>query len=454
MIREHVSARSWLAVAGAIVGMAIITFSKPVAGNAVPLNPLLGNLLALLAALLASLYTLAARRLRQRVPLVPFMLIVHASGSVFLIIIIALTGTNVAHYSPQTWLGLLLLGLIPTLLGHSLLTYAVGHLRAFVVNAAILGEPVGATIMAAIFLNEAASWQTLAGRRADHCLHPVYYSGTTRSRGGNRDGNRMNPPPIIDVSHLSFHYDDQPVLEDVSFQVQPGEFLGVIGPNGGGKTTLLRILLGLEKGYTGTRPRLRRRSAPRPHLAAARGRRAAEPRLPAALPDPRARNRGTGNLRLRRPEAEVCPSAARGWRKRCACGCGRPLPTGRCGSSPAGRSSGSLWRGRSRRGPNCCFWMSRRWASMRTGQDLLLEWISRWRKETGLTVILVTHDIGVIAPLADKLACLSRRLHFHDRPERLTGEAIEKAYGCPAELLFHSPHALPHVVLGEHKHTS
>jgi drug/metabolite transporter (DMT)-like permease len=163
LIREHVTARSWLAIAGAILGMAIITFSKPVAGNVIPLNPLFGNLLALLAALLASLYTLAARRLRQRVPLVPFMLIVHTSGSIFLIAIIALTGTNIAHYSPQTWSGLLLLGLIPTLLGHSLLTYAVGHLKAFVCNAAILGEPVGATIMAAIFLNEAASWQTLAG---------------------------------------------------------------------------------------------------------------------------------------------------------------------------------------------------------------------------------------------------------------------------------------------------
>jgi drug/metabolite transporter (DMT)-like permease len=163
LIREHVTARNWLAIAGAIGGMAIITFSKPVAGNAEPLDPLLGNGLALLAALLASLYTLAARRLRQRVPIVPFMLILHASGSVFLILIIGLTGTNVAHYSSQTWMGLLLLGLIPTLLGHSLLNYAVGHLRAFVVNAVILGEPVGATIMAAVFLNEAASWQTLIG---------------------------------------------------------------------------------------------------------------------------------------------------------------------------------------------------------------------------------------------------------------------------------------------------
>jgi drug/metabolite transporter (DMT)-like permease len=161
LIHEHVSARSWLAVVIAIGGMALITFSNSSAGNGG--HALLGNSLAVLAALLASLYTLAARRLRQRIPLVPYMFTVHLSGTIFLSLIVGFTGTNLVHYSPQTWIGLLLLGLIPTFIGHSLLTYAVGHLRAFVVNAVILGEPVGATIMAALFLHEAAPWQTIMG---------------------------------------------------------------------------------------------------------------------------------------------------------------------------------------------------------------------------------------------------------------------------------------------------
>jgi drug/metabolite transporter (DMT)-like permease len=162
LIREKVSARSWLAIFGAIIGMGIITLSRP-SENAPHDHALYGNLLALLAALLASLYTLAARRLRQKTALVPYMSIVHFSGSIFLGIIIAVTGTNVSHYSSATWTGLLLLGLVPTFIGHSLLTYAVGHLRAFVVNAAVLGEPVGATILAAIFLNELPSPWTLIG---------------------------------------------------------------------------------------------------------------------------------------------------------------------------------------------------------------------------------------------------------------------------------------------------
>ena len=162
LIREKVSARSWLAILGAIIGMGIITLSRP-AENAPHEHAVYGNLLALLAALLASLYTLAARKLRQKTPLVPFMSIVHFSGSVFLAIIMAIGGINAGHYSSGTWMGLVLLGLVPTFIGHSLLTYAVGHLRAFVVNAAILGEPVGATILAAIFLNEIPSPWTLVG---------------------------------------------------------------------------------------------------------------------------------------------------------------------------------------------------------------------------------------------------------------------------------------------------
>lgn len=162
LIREKVSSRGWLAIGGAILGMAIITFAKPLAGAPAG-YALKGNLLALLAALLASLYTLAARRLRQKTPLIPFMFTVHLSGTVFLGIIIAITGTNLTQYSTHTWTGLILLGLIPTFIGHTLLTYSVGHLPAFVVNASILGEPVGATLMAALFFGEHPALPTLLG---------------------------------------------------------------------------------------------------------------------------------------------------------------------------------------------------------------------------------------------------------------------------------------------------
>ncbi|MEI6242234.1 MAG: ATP-binding cassette domain-containing protein [Chlamydiota bacterium] len=57
---------------------------------------------------------------------------------------------------------------------------------------------------------------------------------------------------VIEVKNLYFSYDTASILENVSFKIPEGSFIGVIGPNGGGKTTLLKLLLGFlpkEKGF-------------------------------------------------------------------------------------------------------------------------------------------------------------------------------------------------------------
>ncbi len=56
---------------------------------------------------------------------------------------------------------------------------------------------------------------------------------------------------ILDLENISFAYDRVPILEDVSLQVQDGDFVALIGPNGGGKTTLVKIILGLLKADKG-----------------------------------------------------------------------------------------------------------------------------------------------------------------------------------------------------------
>ncbi len=55
----------------------------------------------------------------------------------------------------------------------------------------------------------------------------------------------------IEAKNLSFSYGDRPVLHDISFRVEPGEFLSILGPNGVGKSTLFRCVLGLLSGYSG-----------------------------------------------------------------------------------------------------------------------------------------------------------------------------------------------------------
>jgi iron complex transport system ATP-binding protein len=56
----------------------------------------------------------------------------------------------------------------------------------------------------------------------------------------------------IEVKNLSFSYGNRPVLHDISFSVPKGEFLSILGPNGVGKSTLFRCMLGLLSGYTGS----------------------------------------------------------------------------------------------------------------------------------------------------------------------------------------------------------
>lgn len=57
---------------------------------------------------------------------------------------------------------------------------------------------------------------------------------------------------IIEIENVSFRYGDHPVLTDITFNIHRGDYLGLIGPNGGGKSTLLKILVGLLKPTSGS----------------------------------------------------------------------------------------------------------------------------------------------------------------------------------------------------------
>jgi len=61
-----------------------------------------------------------------------------------------------------------------------------------------------------------------------------------------------NPPPVIDCAGLSYSYGEAPALLGVDLQVKEGEFLGIVGPNAGGKSTLLRLILGLLEPQAGS----------------------------------------------------------------------------------------------------------------------------------------------------------------------------------------------------------
>ncbi len=157
LIHERVSSRAIVGLIGAMTGIAILSLSK---GGQTTLK---GNLLAIAAAVTVAAFSLCARRLRQRTPIVPFMFTVHVASVIYLFLFAILFAVPLSGFSASSWNALLLLGLVPTLIGHTLLSYSIGYLKAYLVGLAIVGEPVGATILAALFLGEIPSLQTGIG---------------------------------------------------------------------------------------------------------------------------------------------------------------------------------------------------------------------------------------------------------------------------------------------------
>ncbi len=174
-LKEAVSWRSRLAIVGAVLGMGVITFGGGTSDAA-----LTGNLLALAASVLAAVFVLFARTFRQSTPLVPFMLVLHVSGSLFQMLLAMFSGVSLVGFSSESWVALLLLALIPTLIGHTLLNFSVGHLPAFVVSASILGEPVGATLLGwALFGEIPIGWTLLGAGMILLCILTIVFEPRT-----------------------------------------------------------------------------------------------------------------------------------------------------------------------------------------------------------------------------------------------------------------------------------
>jgi drug/metabolite transporter (DMT)-like permease len=123
----------------------------------------LGDLLAVCGAIAGAAYLLIGRKLRTKMSLVSYISLVYGMAAVVLIIIMFSARENPFGYSPQIYLWLVLLAVIPQLIGHSTFNWALGYLSAAYVSITLLGEPVGSTILAYFFLHEKPSLIKLIG---------------------------------------------------------------------------------------------------------------------------------------------------------------------------------------------------------------------------------------------------------------------------------------------------
>jgi drug/metabolite transporter (DMT)-like permease len=150
-LREPPTQRQWIGIAIAMAGAFVVALpDMAAAGSATTGRALFGDGLALAGAAAAACYFVAGRKLRSTLDLWPYVAVVYGTCFIVLIGFAALVHAPVLHQPPRELAIFSALAIGPMLLGHTGLNWALKYLPAYVVNLTLLGEPVGATVLAAI----------------------------------------------------------------------------------------------------------------------------------------------------------------------------------------------------------------------------------------------------------------------------------------------------------------
>lgn len=164
VLREVVPRHVWLGVALATAGgvaVAVLDACRGagtgcVAGSLLPSGQaaLRGDALALIGGAAAAGYFMIGRRLRADLPLLVYVTATYSAAALLLALTAAAAGVRPFGLPPQAWLIIALLAIGPQVLGHSSLNWALRYVPAAVVSLALLGEPVGSTLLAALVFRE------------------------------------------------------------------------------------------------------------------------------------------------------------------------------------------------------------------------------------------------------------------------------------------------------------
>jgi zinc transport system ATP-binding protein len=246
---------------------------------------------------------------------------------------------------------------------------------------------------------------------------------------------------IISLKDISVEYDGMRVLQDNNFTVYHDDFIGIIGPNGGGKTTLLKVILGLVRPVRGeikvfgdTPKRARRRIGYVPQVTDF------DRSFPISVRDTVLMGRLHEKRLFGFYNKHDYEAADRTLRKVEM-------------SDMKRRKTGDLSGGERQRvliaralvsEPELLL-LDEPTASIDPKIKTNIYDLLNSLKER-MAIILVTHDIGVISSHIDKVACLNHVLYYHGTKE-IPPETLEAVYQCPVDII---AHGIPHRVLGEH----
>jgi len=150
------------AVAGAVIavaGSAIIGLGDSAAGG----RAFFGDLLALLSALMFAGYVIVGRGVRQRLSVAPYAFVVYGMCSLILALTCTASGVRICPYPARDYVLFVALAAVPTILGHTVFNWALRYVSASVISVSVLGEPVGATLLAVALLEETPPATAIAG---------------------------------------------------------------------------------------------------------------------------------------------------------------------------------------------------------------------------------------------------------------------------------------------------
>ncbi len=252
----------------------------------------------------------------------------------------------------------------------------------------------------------------------------------------------MSHQEVVRLEDVSVHFNGVPALEGVSLSVEQGDYLGIIGPNGGGKTTLLKVILGLitpsqgRVSVLGKPPEKSRKDIgyiPQYNLF--------DRDFPISVEDTVLMGRygKTGLIRrYRRVDREVAQMALQT--------VGMLDHKNRQIGQLSGGEQQRVFIARALATEPKLLLLDEPIASVdSTLQTEFYELLARLKQR--MAIILVSHDIGALSIYVDKIACLNRQLFYHGSKE-ISRDVLEATYKCPVQMLTHG--TVPHRVLKEH----
>jgi zinc transport system ATP-binding protein len=240
---------------------------------------------------------------------------------------------------------------------------------------------------------------------------------------------------LVDIAALDFAFGAQPVLQNIDLAVEAGTTLGLIGPNGGGKTTLIRLLLGSLEPTGGTV----RIAGFSPRQAIRRGDLIGylpqNPRVPAHFPisvRQMVRLGLVGKTGMLRGYAKDDLQFVESLLNRVGIADLAEQPVGSL-------SGGQLQRAFIARAlaprPQLLLLDEPTTGIDRGGQQRFIEFIAELKIELGLTMVFVSHDLRAVSSISDRIACLNQTLHYHDVPDHLPADLVYRMFACDLEAM-------------------